>query len=132
MDQGILIVDDDPDAREILELVVGTLELPIRQARDGTEALRLIADKLPLLIILDLSMPGMGGMQVLKILKSNIATTCLPVLIFTAGVITDELAEELQVPIDRIMRKGNLSMTHLRERVIEIVGGAVQVDLSHQ
>ena len=132
MGKGILIVDDDPDAREILELVVGTLELPIRQARDGNEALRLIAEDLPLLIILDLSMPGMGGMEVLRILKSNFATAYLPVLIFTAGVITDDLADTLQIPIERIMRKGNLSMTHLRERVIEIAGDAVQVDLSNQ
>lgn len=131
MGQSILIVDDDPDAREILELVIGTLELPIRQARDGKEALWLIEEDLPILVILDLSMPRMNGFEVLNVLKADVKTMDLPVIIFSAGAVGTELAE-LHIPGERILRKGNLSMTHLRERVLEIVGDAVTVDISNQ
>lgn len=129
MGRHILVVDDDPDAREILGLVLGTLEIPIIQARDGQEALGLITEDRPLLLVLDLSMPGLDGRAVLEELRATPATANLPVLIFTAGVVTAELSEELHVPSSRIIRKGNLSMTRLRDIAIGILGSAVRVDV---
>ena len=130
MGRHILVVDDDPDAREILGLVLGTLEIPIIQARDGREALDLIAEDRPLLLVLDLSMPGLDGRAVLEELRANRTTTSLPVLVFTAGVVTPELSEELHVPSSLIIRKGNLSMTRLRDIAIGILGSAVRVDVN--
>jgi len=129
MGRYILVVDDDPDAREILDLVLATLDIPVVQARDGREALDLIDEDRPLLLVLDLSMPNLDGRAVLERLQINPETAALPVLVFTAGNIGSELSEELNVPLSRLMRKGNLSMTHLRSIAIEVLGSAVRADI---
>ncbi len=118
----ILIVDDDPDTREILDLVLGTLEIPVHQARDGREALNDILTSRPRLIMLDLSMPGLDGRAVLDALRVSADTAALPVIVFTASPVTPELAEQLHVPPSRILRKGNLSMTRLRDIALGILG----------
>jgi CheY-like chemotaxis protein len=125
----ILVVDDDPDAREILDLVLATLDIPVVQARDGREALHLIDDDCPLLLVLDLSMPTLDGRAVLERLRAKPETAALPVLVFTADNTGLELSEELRVPLSRIMRKGNLSMTRLRSIAIEVLGSAVKADI---
>lgn len=129
MGRYILVVDDDPDVREILDLVLATLEIPVAQARDGHEALDLIAEERPLLLVLDLSMPTLDGRAVLERLRANPETAAVPVLVFTADNTGPELSEELRVPLSRIMRKGNLSMTHLRSIAIQVLGSAVKADI---
>jgi len=129
MGRYILVVDDDPDAREILDLVLATLEIPVVQARDGREALHLIDEDCPLLLVLDLSMPTLDGRAVLERLRAKPETAALPVLVFTAGNTGIELSDELRIPLSRIMRKGNLSMTNLRSIAIEILGSAVRADI---
>lgn len=131
MAEDIVIVDDDPDAREILQLVLGTLEVPLRQAKDGVEALDLITKDPPLLVMLDLAMPRMDGRAVLAELQSNPKTSNIPVLVFTASPVDEAQARDLHLPISRLMRKGGLSMTQLRKAVIEHVKEHISLDLSH-
>jgi len=81
----ILIVDDEPLNLEILELSLSELEkITIISALNGFKALEHIKSKAIDLIILDLSMPEMGGLEVLKILKSNEEFRYIPVIIATA------------------------------------------------
>ena len=130
MGQDIVIVDDDPDTREILDLILGTLEIPIRQAGNGFEALSLILEDPPLLVVLDMAMPHLDGRAVLQVLKADPTMADLPVIVFTASEITAEVAEELQVPLSLMARKGRLSMTQLREIVVQVLGDAVDIDVS--
>ncbi len=127
MNSDILIVDDDPDAREILDLVLRTLEIPLRQATDGDEALTLAFDLPPLLIVLDLSMPRMDGAAVLRGLRARPETADIPVVVFTAQVINDELADQLRLPPPQIVRKGSLSMTRLRELILRLIKGKIEL-----
>lgn len=131
MAADIVIVDDDPDAREILQLVLGTLEVPVRQAKDGIEALEIIRKDPPLLIMLDLAMPRMDGRTVLNELRSSPKTSEIPVLVFTASPTDEAQAKDLHLPLSHVMRKGGLSMTQLREAVIEHVRDHISLDLSH-
>src|SRR5690554_753526 len=131
MAADIMIVDDDPDAREILNLVLGTLEVPVRQARDGVEALEQILKDPPLLVMLDLAMPRLDGRAVLVALQSNPKTSDIPVLVFTADSVDEAKARELNLPTYRLMRKGGLSMTKLREAVIRDIKGSVPLDLAN-
>jgi CheY-like chemotaxis protein len=129
MERNIVIVDDDPDALEILGVVLGTLEIPIRQASDGIEALNLIAQDPPLMVLLDLSMPKLDGRGVLEKMRANSKLAHIPVIVFTAHIVTPDLAEELQVPLSHIACKGTLSMTELRGLVVNILSG-LDVDWS--
>lgn len=126
----ILIVDDDPDAREILDLVLGTLELPTMLATNGDEAVIQINKYPPLLVTLDLSMPKLDGKGVLKALRADPNLAQIPILIFTAGIVNQELATDLNVPLHHVIRKGTMSMTLLRDVVIQILGPKIKIDES--
>lgn len=128
MSDYILVVDDEPDVREILELVLGTLELPIKDVHNGYDALVAIREELPLVMLLDLQMPEYDGQYVLGQLKQH--NIMLPIIIFTSHHITPELADRLDISEERMFQKGSVSMTKLRQQVIEIVGEKLEIDVS--
>jgi len=84
----ILAVDDQPDT---LTMIVRALEqdhYAVSKATNGPEALRMIDERMPDLVVLDYKMTGMDGMTVMKTLRATPATQRLPVLMLTA--MTDE------------------------------------------
>ena len=79
----ILIVDDEPQNLAVLEHILSPHHLLVF-ARDGDEALLAVQKHRPLLILLDIEMPGMNGYAVCRALKTNPATENIPV-IFISG-----------------------------------------------
>jgi DNA-binding response OmpR family regulator len=65
----ILIVDDDPDMRETIRLLLGA-EFEVLQAADGREAVELAGKERPRLVLLDVAMPGMTGVEVLGAMRA--------------------------------------------------------------
>jgi CheY-like chemotaxis protein/phosphoribosyl 1,2-cyclic phosphodiesterase len=84
----VLIVDDDPVVRRLTMQALQNDGYVLTEAAGGREALELISRQTPDLVILDLVMPELDGMEVLKVLRANPAKASLPVLILTAQ--TDE------------------------------------------
>jgi DNA-binding NtrC family response regulator len=70
-DEQILVVDDDVMARDLLVRFLSLRGYHVRTARDGREALRLIGESAPDLLILDLAMPEMNGVEVLRTLTAR-------------------------------------------------------------
>jgi DNA-binding NtrC family response regulator len=70
-DEQILVVDDDVMARDLLVRFLSLRGYHVRAARDGREALRLIGESAPDLLILDLAMPEMNGVEVLRTLTAR-------------------------------------------------------------
>ncbi len=66
----ILVIDDDPDIREALSLILGSQGYEVTTANYGAEGIEKVKADKPELIILDLIMPGMGGFAVYQKLKS--------------------------------------------------------------
>ena len=128
MQKNIVVVDDNRDVVEILRLILGTLGIPVRRAYDGFEALKLINLELPSLVILDLTMPYLDGETVLRHLRENPRTAELPVIVFTAQQVTHERARALNIPYSMLLRKGSLSMTDLRKKVLDVLGDEIPVD----
>jgi DNA-binding response OmpR family regulator len=67
----VLIVDDSPDLRGMLEFTLGDLGFSVRHAKDGTDALRQLAEKAPDCVVLDVMMPDMDGFKVLQEMRSR-------------------------------------------------------------
>jgi len=82
--QTILVVDDEQIIRNLLERTLSMEGYPVLQARDGKEALEQVARAVPDLILLDLRMPGMDGLEVLRQLRDNPRTRLTPVIVLTA------------------------------------------------
>lgn len=82
----ILIVDDELESRKLLELMLRADGYRTLTAVDGHAALNLISEQKPDLILLDILMPGMDGLEVARILKANPATTNIPIILLTVQV----------------------------------------------
>ena len=80
----ILIVDDDRHNRLLLEVMLAPDGYSIVSAPTGEEALVMVAQQPPDLILLDVMMPGMHGYQVVARIKSNPATKHIPVIMLSA------------------------------------------------
>ena len=90
----ILIIEDEPDVVDMLTLALRKAGgFVLTTAADGASGLRRAREELPALIILDLMLPKMPGLEVCKVLKSDPATRHIPIIMLTAK------AEE----IDRIV-----------------------------
>ncbi len=79
----VLVVDDDPDARELLTSHLEFLGAKAISCENGEQALKLASDQQFDLITLDIMMPGLDGWEVLKLLKENAKTTDIPVVIIS-------------------------------------------------
>src|SRR4029078_11581816 len=91
--RNILIVEDESDVTDILSLNLRKAGFKTTAAADGATGLQKARDDRPDFIILDLMLPKMSGLEVFRILKSDTATSHIPILMLTAK------AEE----IDRIV-----------------------------
>ena len=106
----ILIVDDEPKNRSLLEVLLKPEGYLTVTANSGEEALAIVAEKPPDLILLDVMMPGLDGHDVAAKLKGNPATRNLPIIMLSAlGDRGSKLAglnagaeDFLTKPIDRV------------------------------
>jgi DNA-binding response OmpR family regulator len=80
----ILIIDDEQDVIDLLSLHLRKAGYALNSATDGATGLRLAREESPALIILDLMLPKMPGLEVCKVLKTDAATRHIPVLMLTA------------------------------------------------
>lgn len=80
----ILVVDDDPDNREIVELRLKAQDYEVLTADDGLEGLERARSTLPDVVILDVMMPRMDGIEAMKILKADDSLPFIPVIMLTA------------------------------------------------
>lgn len=81
----ILIVDDEFTSRRVLgKIIRGTSKHEVIEAQDGSEALQIMIKSKPDLVFLDMMMPFMNGIEVLKTMKSNAALSPIPVVACTA------------------------------------------------
>ncbi len=79
----VLIVEDSPTQAKRLELILGRNGLNTVWARDGEEGLRFAQMYIPTIILLDIELPGINGLQVCKRLKDNNRTSPIPVILLT-------------------------------------------------
>ncbi|MBC7367914.1 MAG: winged helix-turn-helix domain-containing protein [Undibacterium sp.] len=84
MKPKILIVDDEPDALEVLGFKLRESGYLPLFAKDGTRAITIARDERPALIVLDLMLPEVDGLEVCKILRRDPNTASIPVIMLTA------------------------------------------------
>ena len=90
----VLIVDDDPASRRLLDVRLRALDCQVAMAADGREALDVISRDAPDLILLDLQMPRMDGMEVLRALRKE--GIDVPTIVITAHGSIDTAVEAMK------------------------------------
>jgi two-component system cell cycle response regulator DivK len=99
----ILVVDDDPTIRSVLEALLEDEGFEPVVATNGREALAAIELEPPALVLMDLMMPVMNGVDAVKELKSDPTTSGIPIIAMSAGFILREAIDELMA--DSIISK---------------------------
>jgi phosphate regulon transcriptional regulator PhoB len=82
--QKILVVEDEPDIRKLVNYNLAQEHYKVIEAENGEQALKAIQRDKPHLVVLDLMLPGLSGIELCKILRERSDTAKLPILMLTA------------------------------------------------
>ena len=119
----ILIVDDQMEDRHLLRRMIETQEgYEVIEAASGQEAVLLVHQRRPHIVILDLLMPEMDGFAVLEALKADESTRAIPIIVVTAKELTERDRQVLNNRIEALIQKGVLQ----REELLEDVAAALR------
>jgi signal transduction histidine kinase/CheY-like chemotaxis protein len=105
----ILIVDDDETARYAMVSFASRPGAEIIEAENGADGIVKALSEKPNLILLDMMMPGIGGHEVLQRLKSDPATSAIPVVLVTSRFVNEEERQQVLSRAASVIYKGDLS-----------------------
>ncbi len=116
----IVVIDDNPmDSRLIRRLLQAKKPYRVFEANSAVEGLQIVRDRLPDLVVSDLTMPGMDGFALLEELKKDSITANIPVIVVSAKDLTPEDKNRLASQATSIWAKGAFSTQDLVEHVVE-------------
>jgi DNA-binding response OmpR family regulator len=101
----ILVIDDDPDVRTLCRLNLGWAGHEVLEAEGGQQALDMMAAAAPDALVLDIMMPVVDGLDVLRSVRSHPATRELPVVVISARVGVEDQVRGLETGADAYVTK---------------------------
>jgi two-component system phosphate regulon response regulator PhoB len=142
--ERILVADDEEDVLDLVAMNLGSAGFQVLRSEDGTSALDVARKECPSLIVLDLMMPGMTGLEVCKALKHDDATAEIPIVLLTAKtaeidrILAFELGaddyvtkpfspRELVLRVKAILRRRMESIISTNEQTLQ--AGRINLDL---
>ncbi|TAN33668.1 response regulator [bacterium] len=118
----VLLVDDELEALELLANILEPLGFTVIKAASGEEGIQSTRRCRPDLVILDLMMPGMTGFEVVKVLKADLYTRAIPILIVTAKDMNEHDKAALNGDVEAVLSKGSLASMDLLAWLEEALG----------
>lgn len=103
--ENILFVDDEEQIRKLVSTFLQRRGYNVRLAADGMEALRLVREDLPHLVITDVNMPYMNGLELTRRLRENHKTSRIPIIMLSARKQADDVLSGYQVGVDDYVPK---------------------------
>lgn len=101
----ILVVDDDIEMRQMLCLVFQRAGFEVVEAANGEQALARAVDSNPIVVLLDVMMPGLSGFEVCRYLKRDRRTDQVPVIFVSAAQDVRRRNDELKIGADDCIQK---------------------------
>lgn len=118
--KNILIAEDDPASRELLVEVLRKAGYSVVEASDGAEAVALLDQQRPDLVLLDIQMPKLDGFQVLQHLRQHLAAPQPRVVAMTAHALVGNREHALELGFDEYLTKP-IEIAMLRRRIEELL-----------
>ncbi|MGK7894115.1 MAG: response regulator, partial [Xenococcus sp. (in: cyanobacteria)] len=128
----ILIVEDDPNTREILRRQLDNYSEEVLEAENGRQALDIISQEMPELIISDLMMPEIDGFELVHQLRQNKNWSSIPVIILTAKELTAIEREQLQGRVEQVFQKEGSQQNMLLQEVHHLLSEAIKRRNNHK
>ncbi len=105
MKPKVLVVDDEPDALELVAFNLKSAGMEVTTAADGAEALKKARSVIPNVIVLDLMLPEVEGTEVCKILRRDPKTASIPIVMLTAKAAETDRVVGLELGADDYVTK---------------------------
>lgn len=112
----ILVIEDDLSLRDLLRVHLSSIGYEVQVALDVAEAIRAILAQAPDLILSDINMPYLDGLELLQALKGDKLTQSIPVILLTARTDDDSFIRAMQLGVSRYITKP----VHLDELIAAI------------
>ncbi len=126
---AVLIIEDDPLIFDILVFKFRNKDWEVHSAMDGEVGLKKAAEAKPALIMLDISLPGMSGYEVLAALKANAELKYIPVLILSNYGQPEEIEKSLSLGAVDHLIKANVILDEVVDFAHKIIAGTYTRDL---
>lgn len=125
----ILVIDDDPDVRTLCRLNLGWAGHEVLEAEGGRQALEMVAADAPDALVLDIMMPVVDGLEVLRRVRNDPATRELPVVVISARVGIEDQMRGLETGADAYVTKpfNPETLTSMVECALEADAGVRKV-----
>ena len=101
----ILLVEDDVKSRKLVRDLLTLKGYEIIEAETGEEGVRLALDRRPSLVLMDIRLPGIDGIEALGRLRANVATRGIPIMAMTASVMAKDRQNVLDAGFDAFQSK---------------------------
>lgn len=105
MKEKILVVDDEPDALDLIQFNLKAAGFEVVTADDGSEALKKARSVQPALVVLDVMLPEIDGLEVCKVLRREPATATIPIIMLTAKAAEIDRVLGLELGADDYLTK---------------------------
>lgn len=116
----ILIIDDEPAVVELIKMKLNIEGFEVIESRSGEEGLMKAREESPDLILLDILMPGMSGIEVLKKLRNDKGALLAPVIILSNSGREEEIGQGKKLGASDYVIKAQLSLEDLVEKINKV------------
>jgi len=113
---SVVLAEDDVDIRDLVQIVLEGLDLKVHAVGNGADALAACRAEPPRLLLLDITMPGMNGLEVCRAVRGDPALADLPIILMTARAQSSDVAAGLDAGADAYIIKP-FGPIELREHV---------------
>jgi DNA-binding response OmpR family regulator len=112
----VVLAEDDVDIRDLVQIVLEQLDLKVTAVGTGQDALAACMEEAPKLVLLDITMPGMNGLEVCRAIRADENLHDLPVILMTARAQASDVAAGIEAGADTYIIKP-FGPIELREHV---------------
>jgi DNA-binding response OmpR family regulator len=104
----VLIIEDDEDVSKILSLLLKTLDVDVLIADDGMTGFQMARDEKPDLVLVDIHLPGMNGLEVIRSIRATPKLAGLPLIVITGNSTVEYIRETARMGADDFLVKANV------------------------
>ena len=101
----VLIVEDNEKNMKLVRDILQAKGFETMEAGTAEEGIKLALERVPDLVLMDIQLPGMNGMEALKVLRANLATAHIPVVAITASVMEQDRQQIMDTGFDGFIEK---------------------------
>lgn len=95
----IVIVDDDPETAEMLAEMIRILDFNVVTVRNGAQAINIIIELKPSIVLLDWKMPGISGLDVVRFVQKDSKLTRIPFIMVSAKALPEDIARAYEAGV---------------------------------